>query len=95
MLFIILQHLSAAKAAFSKFLDEDSYNPQQINFVNQIIDYLLSNGVLEIEQIFEPPFTNMHDESAYGFFDKDKVVELFSCVRSINANAVVDEAVVA
>jgi len=87
--------LAAAKKVFSKFLDKDTYNPQQINFVNQIIEYLLSNGVLDIAHIFEPPFTNMHDESAYGFFDEDKVVELFSCVRSINANAVVEESVVA
>ncbi|WP_158657418.1 hypothetical protein [Aeromonas sp. ASNIH7] len=41
-------------------------------------------------QIFEPPFTDNHGESAYGFFDEGKVVELFGVIRKVNANAVVE-----
>jgi len=72
----------AAKAAFSGFLDEGEYTAEQINFVNQIVDYLTHNGVLEVKHIFESPFTDLHSESAYGFFDETKVVELFSVIRS-------------
>ena len=79
--------ISAAKEAFSEFLDEGVYNTKQIHFINQIINHLMSNGILEIQQIFEPPFTDMHDESAYGLFDEDKVVDLFGRIRKIRANA--------
>ena len=83
--------MNAAKEAFSTFLDDDTYNPEQINFVNQVIDYLVHNGVLEMGQIFEPPFTDNHFESAYGLFKKDTVAELFSVIREVNANAMVEE----
>tara|TARA_R110002051_G_scaffold314627_5_gene391897 strand:- start:2889 stop:6572 length:3684 start_codon:yes stop_codon:yes gene_type:complete len=81
--------LNAAKEAFSSFLDDGIYNAEQINFVDQVIDYLVHNGVLDMAQIFEPPFTDYHGESAYGFFDEGKVVELFGVIRKVNANAVV------
>jgi len=79
--------LNAAKEAFSDFLDEGIYNAEQINFVNKVIDYLMDNGILEMGQIFEPPFTDDHGESAYGFFEEGKVVELFKRIRAVNANA--------
>ncbi|HHQ4564544.1 TPA: type I restriction-modification enzyme R subunit C-terminal domain-containing protein, partial [Aeromonas veronii] len=82
--------LNAAKEAFRAFLDEGAYNAEQINFVDQVIDYLVHNGVLDMAQIFEPPFTDNHGESAYGFFDEGKVVELFGVIRKVNANAVVE-----
>ncbi|WP_318489148.1 DEAD/DEAH box helicase family protein [Photobacterium leiognathi] len=84
--------MNAAKEAFSSFLDEDSYNAEQIEFVNQVIDYLVHNGILDMSQLFEPPFTDNHGESAYGFFDEGTVVELFRAIRAVNANAMVLEA---
>ncbi|ANQ56673.1 DEAD/DEAH box helicase family protein [Vibrio parahaemolyticus] len=81
--------MNAAKEAFSSFLDEEAYNAEQIQFVDQVIDYLVSNGILDMSQLFEPPFTDNHGESAYGFFDEGTVVELFGVIRKVNANAVV------
>ncbi|MFA0493006.1 DEAD/DEAH box helicase family protein [Vibrio sp. 10N.222.54.B11] len=83
--------MNAAKEAFSSFLDEESYNAEQIQFVDQVIDYLVNNGILDMSQLFEPPFTDNHGESAYGFFDEGTVVELFGVIRKVNANAVVEE----
>ncbi|MEZ9710043.1 DEAD/DEAH box helicase family protein [Vibrio breoganii] len=83
--------MNAAKKAFSSFLDEEAYNAEQIQFVDQVIDYLVNNGILDMSQLFEPPFTDNHGESAYGFFDEGTVVELFGVIRKVNANAVVDE----
>jgi type I restriction enzyme R subunit len=84
--------MQAAKEAFSDFLDEGVYNARQIHFVNQLINYLTGHGVLEVKQIFESPFTDLHDQSAYGFFSDDTVIELFGRVRRIKANALVSEA---
>lgn len=82
---------NAAREAFSAFLDEASYNAEQIEFIDQVIDYLVNNGILDMSQLFEPPFTDNHGESAYGFFDEGTVVELFGVIREVNANAVVAE----
>ncbi|HDI3302794.1 DEAD/DEAH box helicase family protein [Vibrio cholerae] len=82
---------NAAKEAFSAFLDEASYNAEQIEFIDQVIDYLVNNGILDMSRLFEPPFTDNHGESAYGFFDEGTVVELFGVIRKVNANAVVAE----
>ena len=79
--------MNAAKEAFSELLDEGIYNAEQINCVNKIIDYLLDNGVLAIAHIFPPSFTDDHGESAYGFFDQGKVVELFERIQEVNDNA--------
>lgn len=83
--------MNAAKEAFSSFLDAESYNAEQIQFVDQVIDYLVNNGILDMSQLFEPPFTDNHGESAYGFFDEGTVVELFGVIRKVNANAVAEE----
>lgn len=83
--------MNAAKEAFSDFLDENAYNTKQIQFVNQIINYLMANGILEPQQLFEPPFTDLHDESAFGIFSEDKVIDLFGRIRAIRANADVVE----
>lgn len=82
--------MNAAKEAFSSFLDAESYNAEQIQFVDQVIDYLVNNGILDMSQLFEPPFTDNHGESAYGFFDESIVVELFGVIRAVNANAVAE-----
>ncbi|ENL6073461.1 DEAD/DEAH box helicase family protein [Vibrio cholerae] len=84
---------NAAKEAFSAFLDEASYNAEQIEFIDQVIDYLVNNGILDMSRLFEPPFTDNHGESAYGFFDEGTIVELFGVIRKVNANAVVNESI--
>ncbi|WP_201258134.1 DEAD/DEAH box helicase family protein [Piscirickettsia litoralis] len=83
--------MNAAKEAFSRFLDKGAYNAEQINFIDQIINYLVDNGVLEVSHIFEAPFTDRHDQSAHGFFDENTVIELCDVIREVNANAVVGE----
>lgn len=86
---------AAAVEAFGDFLDANTYSPEQINFVEQIITYLTSNGVLDKSQIFDPPFSDMHPEGAFGFFDDAKVVELVSRIDKIKANAYVHDSDVA
>ena len=83
--------MDATKEAFSSFLDEESYNAEQIQFVDQVIGYLVNNGILEMSQLFDPPFTDNHAESAYGFFDEGTVAELFGVIRAVNANVLVAE----
>ena len=79
--------MSAAKTAFAKFLNDASLDSNQIYFVNQIIEYVVRNGIIKDMSIFqEPPFT-----------DRGSIVEVFkdisiwmgikSVIDQINANA--------
>ena len=79
--------MNAAKAAFSEFLEGSSLDSRQIYFVNQIVEYIVHNGLMkDLSVLQESPFT-----------DRGSIVELFDDVSlwmgikkvidTINANA--------
>ena len=80
--------MNAAKEAFSEYLSDTSLDSRQIYFVNQIVEYIVHNGMMkDLSVLQESPFT-----------DQGSVVELFTdlnvwagirkVIDSINANAV-------
>jgi type I restriction enzyme R subunit len=79
--------MNAAKTAFSRYLGNTSLDGRQIYFVNQIVEYIVHNGMMkDLSVLQEPPFT-----------DKGSVVEVFtdlsvwmgvrSVIDQINSNA--------
>ena len=79
--------MNAAKEAFSEYLTNTSLDSRQIYFVNQIVEYIVHNGMMKDFTVFqEPPFT-----------DRGSVVEIFTdlnvwmgirkVIDTINANA--------
>ena len=79
--------MNAAKEAFSKYLEDVNLDSRQIYFVNQIIEYIVHNGMMkDLSVLQESPFT-----------DRGSVVEIFtdlsvwmgirSVIDRINANA--------
>ena len=79
--------MTAAKAAFADYLNGVNLDADQIYFVNQIIEYIVRNGVMkDMSALQEPPFT-----------DRGSIVEVFtdisvwlgirSVIDKINANA--------
>lgn len=80
--------MNAAKAAFSKYLNEVNLDSRQIYFVNQIVEYIVQNGMMkDLSVLQEPPFT-----------DRGSIVEVFTdlsvwmgirkVIEQVNANAV-------
>lgn len=51
---------SAAQAAFSQFLADQSLTSPQIRFIEMIIDQLTSRGVMEASSLYEAPFSDLH-----------------------------------
>ncbi|AHE99944.1 type I restriction-modification enzyme R subunit C-terminal domain-containing protein [Thioalkalivibrio paradoxus] len=51
---------TAAQAAFSRFLNDRSLAPQQIRFVEMVIDQLTARGVMDASALYEPPFSSLH-----------------------------------
>ena len=79
--------MNAAKEAFSEYLTNTSLDDRQIYFVNQIVEYIVHNGILkDFSVLQESPFT-----------DRGSVVEVFTdmtvwmgirkVIDTINANA--------
>lgn len=80
--------MAAAKAAFAEYLDEANLDSRQIYFVNQIVEYIVQNGMMkDLAVLQETPFT-----------DQGSIVEVFTdltvwmgikgVIDQINANAV-------
>lgn len=64
---IVGMDMNAAKEAFSAYLDETNLDDRQIYFVNQIIEYIVHNGIMkDFSVLQETPFT-----------DRGNIVELF------------------
>lgn len=81
--------MNAAKAAFAEYLESNNLDSRQIYFVNQIVEYIVHNGMMrDFSVLQDSPFT-----------DQGSVVELFTdlsvwagirkVIESINANAAI------
>ena len=79
--------MNAAKEAFAEFLGNADLDNRQIYFVNQIVEYIVHNGMMkDLSVLQDAPFT-----------DKGSVVEIFTdlsvwagirkVIESINMNA--------
>ncbi len=79
--------MAAAKAAFAEYLDEANLDSRQIYFVNQIVEFIVHNGMMkDLSVLQETPFT-----------DQGSIVEVFSdltvwmgirkVIEQVNANA--------
>ncbi|MBF0352983.1 MAG: DEAD/DEAH box helicase family protein [SAR324 cluster bacterium] len=77
----------AAKQEFARYLDEHFFNARQIEFINKIINYLTQNGVMEIDLLYQSPFTDMHHESVDGLFPEKDADTIVNIIKHINDNA--------
>ena len=52
--------MNAVKEAFADYLNETSLDSARIYFVNQIIEYIVQNGLMkDLSVLKEPPFTDL------------------------------------
>jgi len=58
-----------------------------MTFINNIISYLSSNGIIDKKMLFEAPFTNIHDQGLFGVFDDAEVVQVIKLIDRVNLNA--------
>ena len=79
--------MNAAKEAFSEYLNGTNLDSRQIYFVNQIIEYIVQNGMMkDLSVLQDPPFT-----------DQGNIIEVFTdisvwmgirrVIEQVNANA--------
>ncbi len=75
---------TAARVAFSSFINNPSLNASQIRFVNLIIQYLTTNRIITTDKLFEPPFTELNDHGLLGVFNKKDADNIVRTLDSIN-----------
>lgn len=76
----------AANEAFARYIDEAELDPDQINFVHQIIDYVVENGTIDTRVLMESPFT---DYGGVRLFEHqmDEWAKVMQSIREINDRA--------
>lgn len=80
--------MNAAKAAFSEYLTNTSLDSRQIYFVNQIVEYIVHNGMMkDFSVLREAPFTDQ-GSIVDIFTDQTVWMGIKKVIDNINANAV-------
>lgn len=78
----------AIQQSFSIFIDAGNLRAEQIQFIRTIVSHFKINGILELRQLAQPPFTDINDKGIFGLFedeDQDKIIRI---VEDVNRNAV-------
>ena len=85
---IVGMDMNAAKEAFAEFLNDTSLDSRQIYFVNQIIEYIVHNGILkDLSVLQEAPFTD-RGSVVDVFTDLSVWMKIRNAIEKVNANAV-------
>ena len=79
--------MNAAKEAFSAYLNDANLDSRQIYFVNQIVEYIVHNGMLkDLSVLQEAPFTDQ-GSVAEIFSDLSVWLGIRKTIEQVNANA--------
>lgn len=79
--------MNAAKEAFSEYLNSSNLDSRQIYFLNQIVEYIVHNGMMkDFSVLQESPFTD-HGSVVEIFTDVTVWMEIKKVIDTINANA--------
>jgi type I restriction enzyme R subunit len=67
---------AAVEASFAAFVHKHPrLSSQQLRFLQVLQNHIAQNGGIEIDRLYEPPFTTIHAESVDGVFKADDQVE--------------------
>lgn len=78
----------AAMQAFSDFIIGTTATPNQIEFINLVVQELTQTGVMEPGRLFESPFTDVNAQGPLGVFPQAKVTQLVGVLAQIRERAV-------
>ena len=80
--------MNAAKEAFAQFLNDTSLDSRQIYFVNQIVEYIVHNGIMkDLSVLQDVPFTD-NGSIVEVFTDLSVWLGIKKIIDSINSNAI-------
>jgi len=77
----------AASEAFGEFLHNTTYSATQIRFIDQVVSYLTQNGTMDPSLLYEPPFTDIHNEGLDGVFGDAGATKIIHLLEDIELRA--------
>lgn len=73
----------AVEKAFTSFVHQHPrLSSQQLRFLQLLQNHIAQNGGIEVERLYEPPFTTLHAESLDGIFTNPGDVEALLAILS-------------
>lgn len=78
----------AAMQAFSEFISGSAVTPNQIEFINLIVQELTQNGVMEPDRLFQSPFTDISAQGPIGVFPPVKLTQIVGVLKTFWDRAV-------
>ena len=73
----------AAKDAMNKFLNGKTWEPNQIEFINLIVNHLTENGTMDPAMLYESPFTDVTPLGPDGIFTSAQIDELLAILNEV------------
>lgn len=78
----------AAVRAFDRFQQGKTFTANQLHFVQEIIDHVCRNGIVEVEALYESPFTSRAPSGPEDLFTDAEVDDIVSVIQSFKEKAV-------
>jgi hypothetical protein len=79
--------VSAAKEAFADLLGGKTWNANQIEFVNLVIDHLTENGAMDPALLYSSPYTDFSPHGLDGVFTASDASEIVTFIRRVSGSA--------
>lgn len=77
-----------AKKLFGEFLIGSNYTPNQIEFIDLIINQLVDHGIVDVSLLYESPFTDVAPQGPDAIFSADQVDKIMGLLEKIKATAI-------
>ncbi|RKT90047.1 type I restriction enzyme, R subunit [Saccharopolyspora antimicrobica] len=83
----------AAVRAFDRFQQGKTFTANQLHFLQVVIDHVCRNGIVEVEALYESPFTSWAPSGPEDLFTDAEVDDIVSVIRSLKETAIASDEV--
>jgi type I restriction enzyme R subunit len=78
----------AAARAFGRFQAGRTLTANQLHFVNMLIDVLARRGLVDVGQLYDPPFTQLTPSGPERFFTESDIDTVESVLHQVRSTAI-------
>ena len=71
----------------SAFLAEGNLRPNQIQFLDEVVNHLTEHGCMDAARLYESPYTDFNPQGVEGVFTSKQVDTLISILEDVRSRA--------